>query len=141
MRIFWMLVLTIGFFCNLSAQDDFGGMASFYADKFVGKPTASGEAYRHQLYTCAHKTLPFGTKLKVTNPKNNESVIVVVNDRGPFIKSRVIDLSKAAAKDLGIIQQGIAYVEIEILSDEDDIAAGASLETSEVLDTEVPSVF
>jgi rare lipoprotein A len=134
MRYFWMLVLTIGSLFSLHAQDDFKGVASYYADKFVGRSTASGETYHHHKYTCAHKTLPFGTKLIVTNPANNKTVEVVVNDRGPFVNTRVLDLSKAAALELGIVQKGIAFVECQIVDDEDDAVGPAELETSELLD-------
>lgn len=134
MRYIWMLVLTIGSLFSLQAQDEFNGVASYYADKFVGRSTASGETYHHHKFTCAHKTLPFGTKLMVTNPANNKTVEVIVNDRGPFVKSRVIDLSKAAALELGIIQKGIAFVECQIVIDEEDVVAPAELETSQVLD-------
>jgi rare lipoprotein A len=134
MRYIWMLVLTIGSLFSLQAQDEFNGVASYYADKFVGRSTASGETYHHHKYTCAHKTLPFGTKLIVTNPANNKSVEVVVNDRGPFVNTRVIDLSKAAALELGIVQKGIAFVECQIVDDEDDAVGPAELETSELLD-------
>jgi rare lipoprotein A len=91
------------------------GKASFYADKFEGSPTASGEKYKHSKLTAAHKTLPFGTKLRVTNIGNNQSVEVVVNDRGPYIDGRVIDLSKSAAEKLGFINQGLAEVKLEVL--------------------------
>ena len=89
--------------------------ASFYADKFEGSPTASGEKYRHAKLTAAHKTLPFGTKVRVTNIANNQSVDVVVNDRGPYVDGRVIDLSKSAAEKLGFINQGLAEVKIEVI--------------------------
>lgn len=91
------------------------GLASFYAAKFHGKRTASGEKLSSELLTAAHLTLPFGTKLKVTNTSNNESVIVRVNDRGPHVRGRLIDLSRAAADHLGITRRGVAQVEIEIL--------------------------
>jgi rare lipoprotein A len=91
------------------------GKASFYADKFEGRPTASGEKYKHNKFTAAHKTLPFGTKIKVTNLANNQSVEVIVNDRGPYIDGRVVDLSKAAAEKLGFINQGVADVQVEVL--------------------------
>lgn len=91
------------------------GKASFYADKFEGSPTASGEKYRHAKLTAAHKTLPFGTKVRVTNIANNQSVDVVVNDRGPYVDGRVIDLSKSAAEKLGFINQGLAEVKIEVI--------------------------
>jgi rare lipoprotein A len=90
------------------------GKAYFYADKFDGKPTASGEKYRHSKLTGAHKTLPFGTKVRVTNLANNESVEVTINDRGPYVEDRIIDLSKAAAEKLGFVNQGLAEVKLEI---------------------------
>lgn len=91
------------------------GMASYYGSKFHGRKTASGEIFNKWDYTCAHKKLPFGTKLKVTNLKNKKSVIVRINDRGPFIKGRIIDLSYAAAKKIKMIKQGTAKVKIEIV--------------------------
>lgn len=91
------------------------GKASYYADKFEGVPTASGEKYRHNKMTAAHKTLPFGTKVKVTNTVNNQSVDVVINDRGPYVEDRIIDLSRAAAEKLGFINQGLADVQLEVL--------------------------
>lgn len=91
------------------------GKASFYADKFEGSYTASGEKYRHSKFTAAHKSLPFGTKIRVTNLANNQSVEVVVNDRGPYVENRIIDLSKAAAEKLGYINQGLAEVKIEVI--------------------------
>ena len=78
------------------------GKASFYADKFEGSPTASGEKYRASRLTAAHKTLPFGTKMRVTNLANNESVVVTINDRGPFVEGRIIDVSKSAAERLSL---------------------------------------
>lgn len=91
------------------------GKASFYADKFEGRPTASGEKYKHSRLTAAHKTLPFGTKVRVTNTGNNQAVEVVINDRGPYVDDRIIDLSKSAAEQLGFINQGLAEVKIEVL--------------------------
>ncbi len=91
------------------------GKASFYADKFEGRPTASGEKYKHSKLTAAHKTLPFGTKLRVTNIANNQSVEVVVNDRGPYVEGRVIDLSRSAAEELGFVNKGLADVKIEVV--------------------------
>ena len=88
------------------------GNASFYADKFEGRTTASGEKYKHSKLTAAHKTLPFGTILRVTNLENDKEVVVRVNDRGPFVKGRIIDLSKSAAEQLGFIIQGVTKVEI-----------------------------
>jgi rare lipoprotein A len=91
------------------------GKASFYADKFEGRPTASGEKYKHSKLTAAHKTLPFGTKVRVTNTANNQTVDVVINDRGPYVDGRVIDLSKSAAEKLGFVNVGLADVTIEVI--------------------------
>src|SRR5690606_16958634 len=91
------------------------GKASFYADRFEGRPTASGEKYRHNKLTAAHKTLPFGTRVRVTNLANNESVEVVINDRGPWVEGRVIDVSQSAAEKLGFVNQGLADVKIEVI--------------------------
>ena len=84
--------------------------ASFYHKKFEGRMTSSGIRYKSDSLTCAHRTLPFGTRLKVVNPENNSFVIVKVTDRGPFIRGRDIDLSYAAADQLDIIGKGVAQV-------------------------------
>jgi len=91
------------------------GKASFYADKFEGVSTASGEKYKHSKLTGAHKTLPFGTKVRVTNVANNQSVEVTINDRGPYVDGRIIDLSKAAAEQLGFVNTGLAEVRLEVI--------------------------
>jgi rare lipoprotein A len=91
------------------------GKASFYADKFEGSATASGEKYKHNKLTAAHKSLPFGTKIKITNLANNETVEVVVNDRGPYVENRIVDLSKSAAEKLGFVNQGLAEVKLEVI--------------------------
>ena len=88
------------------------GNASYYADKFHGRRTASGEIYDKDSMTCAHLKYPFGTMLKVRNPLNDRSVIVRVTDRGPYSKNRILDLSRAAARELDILQAGFAMVEI-----------------------------
>lgn len=91
------------------------GKASFYHDDMHGHKTASGERYDKNEFTAAHKTLPFGTQLKVTNTNNGQSVIVTVNDRGPFAHRRLIDLSKAAARKIGLIGVGESIVKLEVL--------------------------
>lgn len=91
------------------------GMASYYGDEFHGKKTASGEIYNKWDYTCAHRKLPFGTKIRVTNMENKKSVIVRVNDRGPFVKNRIVDLSYAAARDIDMIPKGVVKVKIEVI--------------------------
>lgn len=88
------------------------GKASYYADKFKGRPTANGEKFRQNKRTAAHKTLPFGTRVIVYNKTNGKKVKVRINDRGPFVAGRVIDLSKKAARKIGMIQQGVADVEL-----------------------------
>lgn len=90
-----------------------GGFASFYGEGFDGKLTANGERFDRNAFTAAHKTLPFGTCLKVTAVESGRSVKVRVNDRGPFVKGRVIDLSEGAAKALGITDQGVAQVRLQ----------------------------
>ncbi len=90
--------------------------ASFYLGKFHNRKTASGELYNKNDFTCAHRKYRFGTLLKVTNLRNNKSVIVRVNDRGPYAKERIIDLSKAAAQCVDMMQQGIARVKITKVS-------------------------
>ncbi len=109
------LFLCIGAFSDELFKTDV--TASFYADKFHGRKTASGEKFNMYDYTAAHKTLPFGTVLKVTNLANGKSVNVRVNDRGPFAKGREIDVSKAAAKELDMIDEGTATVSLVIVSD------------------------
>jgi rare lipoprotein A len=92
-----------------------GGVASFYGAGFSGRPTASGEPFNPSALTAAHRTLPFGTRVRVTNPRTGLSVVVRVNDRGPFHSSRVIDLSQEAARQIGIIRQGSGVVQLAAL--------------------------
>ena len=89
------------------------GKASFYSKRATGARTSSGERLHHDSLTCAHRTHPFGTLLKVTNERNGREVIVRVTDRGPHSRGRIIDLSHAAAEELGIINQGVAVVRVE----------------------------
>lgn len=91
------------------------GEASYYADLHHGRKTASGEIFNMHALTAAHRTIPLGTKVKVTNLGNGKSVRVKVNDRGPYAKGRVIDLSREAAVQLGMLKSGVAKVNIEIL--------------------------
>lgn len=88
------------------------GIASFYGDKFQGRLTASGEPFDQNALTAAHPELPFGTEVVVTRPDTGAEVTVVINDRGPFVKGRIIDLSKRAARELGMINRGVAPVMI-----------------------------
>ena len=91
------------------------GVASFYGKGFHGRRTASGERFDQNDMTAAHKTLPFGTRVRVTHLNNGRSVVVVVNDRGPFVRGRVIDLSRGAAGRIGMVNSGVAKVRLEIL--------------------------
>ncbi|MBC7920895.1 MAG: septal ring lytic transglycosylase RlpA family protein [Ferruginibacter sp.] len=91
------------------------GKVSYYADKFQGRKTASGEKFNNQEMTAAHRKLPFNTMVKVVNPANGKSCLVRINDRGPYSKERVLDLSRSAAQQLGILQAGWATVNIEVV--------------------------
>lgn len=91
------------------------GAASWYGPGFHGRQTASGERFDQNAMTAAHRTLPFGTRLRVTNETNGRSVVVRVNDRGPFVGKRLIDLSRGAAERIGLIRKGIGRVRLEVL--------------------------
>jgi len=91
------------------------GQGSYYADKFNGRPTASGAPYRPGKMTAAHNTLPFGTKIKVTNVKNGRSVKVTVNDRGPHVKGRIVDVSRKAARKLDLVDAGVVPVQLKVV--------------------------
>jgi len=103
------------------------GNASFYADKFNGRKTANGEKFDNQKLTAAHRTLPFNTLVLVTNPKNAKEVVVKINDRGPYIKNRIIDLSKNAAYQLDILKAGVSKVHLKIID--------STFFTTKILDT------
>lgn len=91
------------------------GKASYYHNKFNGRRTASGEIFSNKKLTAAHRSLPMGTYVRVTNLKNKRQVTVRINDRGPFVKGRIIDLSRAAAQKIGMIHAGVAEVKVEQL--------------------------
>ncbi len=95
------------------------GVASYYARKFHGRPTASGERYDENAMTAAHPHLPFGTLLKVKSLENHRTVVVRVNDRGPFIEGRIVDVSRAAARRLGMLQDGLMRVEVTLAESAD----------------------
>jgi rare lipoprotein A (peptidoglycan hydrolase) len=101
---------------NSNSSDKIRGFASFYADKFEGNMTACGEIYFSNKLTAAHRELECGTMIRVRNISNNKSVIVKINDKGPFIEGRIIDLSRAAAAELSMINAGVVEVEIEIVN-------------------------
>ena len=110
-RLFVLLVLSSLVACSSKIVET--GKASYYADKFEGRKTASGEIFRQSNITGAHKTLPFGTKVTVKNLSNGKTVKVTINDRGPFVAGRIIDLSKKAAQKIDLMQTGVANVEIK----------------------------
>lgn len=133
---FWVVV----FFCAKAQKGsliELKGRASYYAEDFHGKRTASGERFDIHKFSAAHRTLPFGTKVKVTNLKNGKAVILKINDRGPHVKTRIIDLSKAAAKVIDLMRYGAARVSIEVISDP-NLSLGPylpSFASNEVLNT------
>ena len=100
---------------NIEVLQTITGSASWYGGKFHGRTTANGERYDMNELTAAHKTLPFGTKVRVINERNGKAVVVRINDRGPFVGKRVIDLSRGAAQAVGMINQGVARVKLEVL--------------------------
>ena len=114
------MISTLGLysFSKYSSDDAKTSIASFYHDKFNGRKTASGEIFSNSKMTAANRTLPFGTMLKVTNLRSGKSVIVEVNDRGPFHSSRALDLSKAAFDAIGNTKRGTMPVEYEIIDND-----------------------
>lgn len=91
------------------------GMASFYHDSFNGRRTASGTRYNKGALSAAHKTLPLGTQVRVTDSRSGRSVVVRINDRGPYARGRVIDLSRAAASEIGLVAKGVSRVTLEVM--------------------------
>lgn len=114
-----MMISTLGLYSfKISANDNDEvktSYASYYHDKFNGRKTASGQIFSNSKLTAAHRTLPFGTKVKVTNLRNGESVVVTINDRGPFHGSRALDLSKAAFDEIGNLSKGTMPIEYQIV--------------------------
>ena len=100
---------------NYSSSNYETGKASYYADKYQGRQTANGERFNQNARTAAHKRLAFGTWVKVTNTKNGKSVVVRINDRGPFIKGRIIDLSKSAFSAIANRRLGVVEVVVEVV--------------------------
>ena len=100
---------------TVSAQETEYGKASYYSDSFQGSTTASGATYDKSKMTGAHKTLPFGTRVRVTRLDNKKSVVVTINDRGPFIKGRIVEVSSAAAKKIGLTIDGVTEVTLDVL--------------------------
>ena len=105
-------VVLVVFTVSCSAKITEAGKASYYADKFEGRKTSNGEIFKQRKKTAAHRTLPFGTKVTVRNLTNGRTVKVRINDRGPFVNGRTIDLSKKAARKLNMVDAGVANVEL-----------------------------
>jgi rare lipoprotein A len=101
---------------KISGNDQMQGTAAYYSNRFNGRRTASGQRFSNSAMTAAHNTLPFGTRVKVTNVKNKRSVVVRINDRGPSTPGRVFDLTRAAASKLGYVRTGMAEVTAEVVS-------------------------
>jgi rare lipoprotein A len=134
MRVFSALLIPMLLTVSAAAQDmqaidepavetpDFteidGGMASYYGDELAGNRTASGERFDPRQMTGAHRSLPFGSMVRVTNVSNGDSVVVRINDRGPFSRGRVIDISHAAAREIGMHRSGTARVKLALLNDD-----------------------
>ncbi len=113
----WIVIVALACWAAPSMAKSLGkesyieyGIASYYADMFQGRTTANGESFDQAALTAAHRSLPFGTKVLVTRQDTGQSVEVTINDRGPFVKGRIIDLSKQAARELGMIHRGIVPV-------------------------------
>jgi rare lipoprotein A len=98
-----------------TTDHSFSGMASYYGNEFQGRKTASGERYDRSEFSAAHRSLPFGTMLKIRNKANDRTVIVRVNDRGPFKETRILDLSLAAAQELDLVKSGTANIEATVV--------------------------
>ncbi len=103
--------------CGPTVESTQYGLASYYANFFHGQKTASGMAYDSTALTAAHRELPFGSKVRVTNTNNQLQTIVVINDRGPYYMNRIIDLSKQAARELSMVTEGVVRVKLEVISE------------------------
>ena len=126
----WILLLLLGSTVAAFEQE---GLASWYGGKFQGRQTASGEIFDTNQFTAAHKTLPFGTIVKVTNLETGESTVVRINDRGPFIPGRIIDLSRAAAAAIGLAGKGVAKVRIQVISPDSPEAEAVAVHRTEAI--------
>ncbi len=116
MLFFVLLSVLFSFLVSFAAAVETGG-ASWYGGKFQGRRTANGEIFDTNKFTAAHKTLPFNTIVEVTNLNNNKTVLVRINDRGPFVTGRIIDLSRAAAEKIGLVGKGVVQVRLKIITD------------------------
>lgn len=134
-KITLLLIALAMFFQVIEVNAQAHGRASYYSNALHGRKMSNGERYNKNDFTCAHRTLPFGTMLRVTNMRNNKQVIVRVTDRGPFVRGRIVDLSYAAARAIGSISAGVATVKIEVLRKDPEIPfidESSPLEVTEV---------
>lgn len=115
----------MGFTASTGCSAQSSGKASYYSNDLHGRKMSNGERYDRNDFTCAHRTLPFGTRLRVTNTKNGKEVEVRVTDRGPYSHGRIVDLSYAAAREIGMIASGVAYIKVEVLPKETEIPYAA----------------
>ncbi len=109
------LIVLLSFNANAQVGFTQEGMASYYANEFEGRTTASGERFSHKKATCSHMSIPFGALVKITNLENNTTAIVRVNDRGPFVPDRIVDVSQSVAERLGMVGKGAVKVSIEVV--------------------------
>lgn len=131
--LFSVLTLTSGTNADLIMGTQYKGLASYYGKGFHGKRTANGEIMSKHALTCAHKTLPFGTMLEVVNPRNNSSVVLRVNDRGPYSGKRIIDVSEKAALELGMVHHGVIQVVATIVGKNGEVYINRSPPSSNLL--------
>lgn len=118
MKLLLFLVLLIGQ-NTYQFDEEQRGEASYYASKFEGRLTANGEVFSNDSLTAAHRSLPFGTYVKVTNLSNEKTIVVRINDRGPFIEGRIIDVTQKVARELDFYNQGITQVQLRVLKTDD----------------------
>lgn len=127
MSVFMSLMLLLSNITTTESPVGFiqKGKASFYSKKFHGRKTAGGERVNNEAFSAAHRTLPFNTMVEITNLGNNRSVVVRINDRGPFCKGRVVDMTYAAAKAIGMVRQGVANVKLRVVGSNGMIAVAS----------------
>lgn len=125
--LFFLLATLLTFVFSAPALAQTHGKASYYGNSLHGHRTSDGSRYHKDSLTCAHRTLPFGTLLKVTNKRNGKEVVVRVTDRGPYIRGRVVDLSMAAARELGMVSMGVAPVTVENIGYAEDYEAESAI--------------
>lgn len=131
------LILLLGGFFALSVYGQQVGLGTYYADKYHGRKTASGEIYDKYKFTAAHRTLDFGTRVRVTRLDNGRSVEVTVNDRGPFTEGRIIDVSRAAAEQLGLVRDGEVRVKVDVIGGSPGLTPGAQTSLTQRRDEQI----